>query len=189
MSAVLTRESRVGRPVLPTIHLNNGEHATLRRLDRSWIGRMLDLQATDQSGNTLVRDAAHLEKLFARDDAAFGIVTSDGRLIAQATMRGDMNMPERLHDVFNVQSRHALIGCVIVDPEYKKQGLCNRLIAKCVREAVQTGHNTAYARILKGNEASMHVFHDRFGFRRVAEGQSEESTAPRIVDYVQLKLR
>lgn len=177
-----------------TIKLKTGEHATLLTLDETWIDRMVALQKRETSGNTVVRDEKFLRDLFDNGDTAFGIVTQSGRLIAQATLRLNTALPDILKDKFNATS-HAVVGCVMVDPAYQSQGLAPRMIEKCLNEAQDRGIDYAHARIVAdpetgetANPASMRNFRDRFNFAVVAQGQSPETTTPRTVDFLTLRL-
>lgn len=170
------------------IELKNSERATLVRLNRNFVDDMLALQDRETTGNTIKRSRKDVETLFDRNDVVFGIVTKSGELIAQSVLRLDTKLPEILCDKFNAAASHAIIGCVMVDPAYTGQGLAPLLIQKCVNEARDRGADFAHARILEGNGASMHNFHDKFGFNAATRGQSPEATQPRIVDFMVLKL-
>jgi GNAT superfamily N-acetyltransferase len=177
-----------------TIKLENGEHATLLTLDETWIDRMIELQERETSGNTIIRSAKALQDLFDNGDMAFGIVTQSGQLIGQSTLRLNTALPELLKNKFNAAS-HAVVGCVMIDPDYQGQGLASYMIEKCLIEAHERDIDYAHARIIANpetgataNPASMRNFRDRFNFHAIAQGQSPESKTPRLVDFMVLKL-
>lgn len=161
----------------------------VRRLDRTWIDQILRLQDESSDGQTILRDQPYLERLFAGQDAIFGITDENGRLVGQATTRLGVTLPEILKNSFNEASGaapHAIIGCVTVHPDCRGQGLMGKLIQACLNEARRTGNLNVHARVKLGNEASKQNFVKR-GFDVIATGSSPED-AGRIVDFLHLKL-
>lgn len=161
----------------------------VRRLDPTWIGQILHLQDVASDGQTIPRDRAWLERLFAGKDAIFGMTDARGALIAQATTRLDVALPDILKDRFNAASgagKHAIIGCVTVHPDCRGQGLMGKLIQACLNEAGRQGNPNVHARVKCGNDASLHNFIKR-GFEIIATGPSPED-AGRVVDFLHLKI-
>jgi len=180
-----------------SVELRNGERATLMHLNKNHIHAMLELQEKETTGNTVKRSEETLRKLFAEGDnfAAFGMFNQSGKLIAQATLRLNVELPEILTGKFNAAAKHSTVGCVMVDPAYQGQGIAPVLIQKCLDESREHGTDYAHARIIAGekegetaNPASMHNFKNKFNFDVTARGQSPESKTPRIVDFLTLKL-
>lgn len=175
------------RPSGNFIGLPHGSY-NLVPLDESNIDQMLALQDREATGNTIKRTREALQNIFDRGDLAFGIVNQFDELIAQATLRMDTQLPAALSDKFNAAASHAIVGCVMVDPDYAGQGLASRLISKCLNVATENGADYAHARIILGNNASLHTFRGKFGFIAEARGQSPETMQKRIVDFMVLKL-
>ena len=164
------------------------DNRNLVQLDDSYIDQMLALQDREATGNTIKRTRAALQNIFDRGDLAFGIVNEFDELIAQATLRMGTELPAILCDKFNAAANHAIVGCVMVDPDYAGLGLASRLISKCLNAAKDQGVDYAHARIVLGNSASLHTFREKFSFAAEARGQSPETTQKRIVDFMVLKL-
>lgn len=161
----------------------------IMRLDASWIDQILRLQDEASDGQTIMRDRAYMEKFFEGNDVIFGMTDETGRLVAQATTRMNVTLPDILKNQFNVASgasHHAIIGCVTVHPDCRGQGLMGKLIQVCLNEARAQGNSDVHARVKLGNEASKQNFIKR-GFDVIATGHSPEDKS-RTVDFLHLKV-
>lgn len=192
----LSRDStdRAGQVIHRPITLKKGAHVgecvKLQPIGFDFISRMVELQNSERTGNTIFRDEKFLRETFNRGDKAFGVVTKTGDLVAQAVVRSNMELlPAELRDKFNDASgRHAYIGSIIVRPDYQGNGLMGHMLQHALKEAKAKNNTDIHARVLTGNEGCLAVFQKHFDFSTIMIAQSPESSEPRIVHFLHRKL-
>jgi ribosomal protein S18 acetylase RimI-like enzyme len=158
-------------------------YPVVRLLDKSFIDRILALQAAAGDGQIVMRDRAWLEKLLDDGGQILGIVDDAGDLVAQAILRNNVASPmPGITSPFNQKTGQSCISCVLVHPDCRGQRLMSRLLEACFETAGKAGQRGVHARVRIGNDSSLKNF-IRHRFETVAFGPSPENP-DRIVHFM-----
>lgn len=172
-------------PARATVAISNPKP---RALDEQWIDQIVALQMVAGDGQIVPRDRDWLKALFDRGDKIIGIVNDDGRLVAQAVLRQNIDTPlPGITHKFNGAASQSCISCVLVHPGYRGQRLMGHLLESCLEIAGRNGQRDIHARVRIGNDSSLKNFLRR-GFQTIAYGPSPENP-DKIVHFLHMGLK